>query len=104
MSIEQIGFFGEVLEASCDCHKGQFFIVVFVVDPILGRQLIADKPFKTEKEANENVADFVKSVSVKFMASLGIKTEDVVKIEELHGKDAFKRETSFVNENNPNLH
>lgn len=100
----EIAFAGEVHPASCDCHKGQFFVFVFELCPYRGRRLIGTKDFKTEADANSAMHETVMSFANEVLSRMGLKHDQAKEIKVRHGEDADKAEMKYRRENNQNLH
>lgn len=100
----EIAFVGEVQPANCDCHKGQFLCVAFLIHPIQGRVYLGNAAFATEEIAEKELGGFVNHVAAEVLEEMGLKPENAVKVDRTHGDDAMKSERDFRSRNNPNLH
>lgn len=103
----EVGFMGAVQPAQCDCHKGQFFALVFLLHPVLGRVPVANEPFPTEAIATERLDGFVKEIAFQTIEAMGLDPKAAVKIEVTHDDEATKSEARVMkkhNATNPNLH
>lgn len=100
----QIAFTGEVHKAQCQCHKGQWLVVIFMIHPYQGRIYLHNVAFKTEAEAEAELQSCVELAAMEVMTTAGLKKDLVKKVEVSHGDDAIKSESKFMNEHNPILH
>lgn len=103
-STSELAFMGEVKPAECDCHKGKFFCVAFLIHPTEGRVYLGNAVFDTESKAEKELNKFVSFVAAEVLEEMGLKPENAVKIDKTHGDDALKSEREFRARNNPNLH
>lgn len=107
MATTEIGFTGEVHQAICECHDGQFFIVVFCIHPTKGRSVLpvgTSQHFKTEEEANKNLESEVMKVAKVVLKQSGLSVDQAAKVTVAHGDDAIANERRLIREGNPNLH
>ena len=74
-----IGFSGEVRDAVCPCHKGQFVVLVRAVlaDHEADGSVIAHEFFPTKDEAETNLEPVTKRVADEVLAAAGITDEDI---------------------------
>ena len=100
----KFGFTGEVVMAKCQCHKGMFAALVFLVVPGEQRQLLDNKEFKTEKEAEEALDQFVHDTAKDFLNSIGLEPDEAHTIEKHHGEAALAAEQRVQREGNTTLH
>lgn len=103
----EIGFMGEVQPANCECHKGQFICVAFLLHPLQGRVYLGNAAFETEKIANENLDKFVNFTAGEVLKEMGLTRENAVKVEITHGDEALKSEARVMKdhrESHPDLH
>lgn len=100
----EIAFAGEVHAATCDCHKGQFFIYVFELCPYRGRRVIGTKEFATEAQAESAMHETVMAFANEVLERMGLKPDQAKQVKVRHGGDADKAEMQFRRENNQKLH
>lgn len=100
----ELAFTGEVIEAGCECHKGEIVVVVFAIHPTMGRITLGHKNFKTVKEGEEALQATVMECAEAFMKKFGLKKETAKNIKISTGEDALKDEQRYMNEYNKDLH
>lgn len=98
----EIGFLSSIGLANCECHAGQWAIIVWMVQPGQPDTPIAQKHFTTEKQADDAVESFVKKSAEDQLKKMGVSIETETDV--MHGDDALKNLKEFKNNNNPNLH
>ena len=101
----EIAFTGELLEAQCECHKGQWIGVAYLLHPQKGSIVAGTTMFKTKALGEEHLAGFVTTVAQDHLAKHGLDIKDAKDIRVSHGQDA-DRETRrfFKTESNDKLH
>lgn len=100
----EIGFAGLVEPANCECHKGQFMAVAFLIHPTQGRIHLANNAFPTEAAANAELDNFVKAVAYATLREMGIEPLKAAKVTVTHNDEAMKSEQRYMNAHNENLH
>lgn len=104
MSRLEMAFIGEVKEANCECHEGQFFVGVFALD-VDGKFPIGHEFFPDEKTANENAQITVEILARKWLLTMNVDIEkDIENVTVSRGEQALKLATKSFRENNQNLH
>lgn len=99
----KIAFMGEVLEATCECHKGQWFTVAFLIEDDGNRIPVADKLWSDEKTAKDNLETFVRKSSEEVLKEVGMNPDDAERsiFTGLNAEEEFKK---HLKETNTNLH
>ena len=92
MGTFEMAFGGEINDTVCECHKGQFVVVVKQFHSELGQRVIGTEIFKLKSEAEANMEKTVMKFAEKILESEGLKI------------DAEQNIRRVLNENNPNLH
>lgn len=90
-----------VYPAQCECHKGQFHVVVFFVSPEGEKTPAHAEPFATEAEAEANVERITREVADFVMQEAGIEPEQISDVK------VFKKEDdkpAFETDHNQTLH
>jgi len=100
----QFGFSGEVKEAICQCHKGQFVAGVFLVMPGAPRELLNTKMFESMAAAEKELDAFTYETATEFLNASGLKPEDAKKVEVTHGDAAVLAENRIHHQVNTTLH
>lgn len=100
----EMAFGGEIHNTVCDCHRGQFVVVVKQFHHELGQRIIGQEIFKTEDLAKQNLEQTVMKFAKIILESEGFKIEEAAEVTIAHGDDADKNIRRVLNENNPNLH
>lgn len=100
----QIGFAGEVQPANCECHKGMYMCVAFLIHPEQGRIYLGNNAFPTEEIAKKELDGFVKVAALETLKIMGLEPDEAEKVTVTHGDEAVKSERRIMAENNPNLH
>lgn len=105
MAKSEVGFTGEVGPAMCQCHAGQYVVLVFLINPFTqGREPCGFKVFKTEAEAQEKMESVVMHFAEIKLAEAGLKIEEAISVEAVRGDAAIERENRLYRNQNPNLH
>lgn len=100
----QIAFMGEIQKAQCECHKGQYLVLIFMIHPRQGKIYLHNVPFKTKAEAEKQLQPCVELAAEEAMGLMGVRKDSLRKVEVSHNEDAVKSEKKFLNEHNPKLH
>lgn len=99
----EISFDGHVAPATCECHKGKFFVFVHLIHPTGMRLLIGSKEFDSEKEAEDNLDAFTMEKADEQLRVFGLKKDEAKKITITNGIEMVP-EIKLSRESNPNLH
>ena len=100
----EIGFTGEIHQAECPCHKGQFLMAVFCIRENLPRAFCGNKMFETKQLAEQNLEATVNECADAILSQMGLSQDTANERIVSHGEAAFAAESKLRNETNPNLH
>lgn len=98
-----ISFTGDVIQASCPCHKGQFVGRAFIIQKGKETQL-AHTYFENESLANEHLDGFVFAVAEDALRRMGLSIEQARTITVERGEKADIAAQKSMNHSNPHLH
>jgi hypothetical protein len=105
MGTNTAGFYGKVVAADCDCHKGLYFVEAYAMDPQKQAAILIGRcPFDTKKQAEDSMVKYVKDCALYFMEQNGVGRNQVLRAEQYEGEIADKMVETFMKENNPGLH
>lgn len=104
MGTIEMAFGGKIHDTVCECHRGQFVVVVKQFHQELGQMVIGTEIFKLKSDAESNLEKTVMKFAKKILESEGLKIDDASQVTVAHGDDADKNIRRVLNENNPNLH
>lgn len=104
MGTFEMAFGGEIHDTVCECHKGQFVVVVKQFHSELGQRVIGTEIFKLKSEAEASMEKTVTKFAEKILESEGLKIDQASAITVAYGYDAEQNIRRVLNENNPNLH
>lgn len=99
----KIAFMGEVLQANCECHKGQWFTVAFLIEDDGNRIPIADHLWPDEKSAKDGLENFVRKAAEEVLKEVGMNPDEAKRtiFIGLNAEEEFKK---HLKETNTNLH
>lgn len=103
----EVAFMGEIQPANCECHKGKFFCVVYVVHGSKPPQHVANIAFDTSEECEREMPNVMKKVAEEILGAAGLKPENANAFTRGFGDDAEKLLKDFQarqRSSNPNLH
>lgn len=98
-----ISFIGDVIQARCECHKGQFVGRAFVIENGKQKQL-AHTYFETEDLAGQHLDGFVFAVAEDYLQKIGLSVESAKTITIERDQDADMATKRAMNNSNPHLH
>lgn len=104
MGTFEMAFGGEIHDTVCECHKGQFVVVVKQFHSELGQRVVGTEIFKSMPDAQANMEKTVMKFAEKILESEGLKIDQASAIKVAHGDDAEQNIRRVLNQNNPNLH
>lgn len=94
---------GEVLEATCECHKGQWFTVVFLLHPVEGKVELGNNAWPDEETAKRELERFVQVTAEEVLKESGMNPDEA-KRTVFTGENALKDFKKYVRESDTNLH
>lgn len=99
----KVSFMGKVLEATCECHKGQWFTVAFLIEGNQERIPIADHLWSDKKSAKDGLENFVRKAAEETLKIIGMNPDEA-KLTVFTGENAEKDFKKYLRESDTNLH
>lgn len=87
-------FAGEVGQMQCKCHKDQWAVFAFAIDPNGQRKLLNSKPVKDEQAGKDALEAFTMASATEFLKKFDLSPDEANKIQVLRGADALKAEAN----------
>ncbi|NBF18457.1 hypothetical protein GV729_24690, partial [Pseudomonas sp. Fl4BN2] len=92
--VTQFSFAGEVGQMQCKCHKDEWAIFAFAINPINGqKKLLGSNPVKDEEDGKAKMQDYVMEKARIFLKeNFNLTPEKAKNITVLRGQDAANAE------------
>ena len=99
----KVSFMGQVLEATCECHKGQWLTVAFLLHPVEGKVELGNNAWPDEETAKRELERFVQVAAEETLKIVGMNPEES-KRTVFTGENAEKDFNKHLRESDTSLH